>query len=130
MRIEDLKRLRTMRQEIESKRERIARLRSQMERMTQMLSLAPGGGLAQTIEDQMAEYLALEEELTSAILALEYDINCAEAAIDQLPGSEALILRLRYVDCLPWGKVAKETHYCRQQCFRLHRQAIDRLNGE
>lgn len=126
MTIEDFKRLRVMRQEIESKRERIARLRSQMERMTQAPSLVPGGGLPQTLEDQMAKYLALEDELASAILALEYDINYAETVIDQLPASEALIMRLRYVDGKSWNKVARSSGYSVDHCFTLHRHALER----
>lgn len=48
-------------------------------------------------------------------------------AINMLEGEEQLVLRLRYIEGLPWEEVANTLHCCRSKVFVLHTNALKKL---
>lgn len=113
MDLQTLKRCRARRQEADSLRERIARLRAALEGATRPpLSGTPAAsGYGDRMAGQVAELLALEEELRGRLLRLEGDLAQVDRWLSALPPEEACVLRLRYVDGLPWSQVERQAGY-------------------
>ena len=131
MTLETLKSCRTIRGEIESLTERIARLRSQAERLTRPLSLAPGGGEQR---DELAEYAArldaLERDRADRVILLEERLQEVDAWLSTLPAQQAMVMRLRHVDGLPWLEVADKAHYSRSHCCNIGSVAIKKISTQ
>ncbi|HMM31627.1 MAG TPA: ECF-type sigma factor [Clostridia bacterium] len=132
MTLETLKSCRTIRGEIESLTERIARLRSQAERLTRPLSLAPGGGEQR---DELAEYAArldaLERDRAGKVIALEERLQEVDCWLSTLPAQQARVMRLRYVDGLrTWGDVAKKANYSVGHCRKIHAVAKKKMDTQ
>ncbi len=128
MTMKELRSVRSRKMAIETKKEQIIRLRSAMEGMTQTLTFAPGGGVPQTLEDKMIKLLDLEDDLATQIIVLEYTIRDIEQWIDSLPTNEAIVMRMRYIDGLPWRKVAKQTNYTIDNCKRINSKCIKTIH--
>ena len=124
----DLQACRKIRGEIETLNERITRLRSQAERMSRPLSLAPGGGQA---DDALSVYAArldeLERQLAEKVIALEEQLQACEELFCTLPTQQAKVMRLRYIEGLRWRQVARRAHYCRQHCTKIHKAALEKM---
>jgi DNA-directed RNA polymerase specialized sigma24 family protein len=128
MTLETLKSCRTIRGEIESLTERIVRLRSQAERLTRPLSLAPGGGEQR---DELAEYAArldaLERDRADRVILLEERLQEVDAWLSTLPAQQAMVMRLRYADGLRWRAVSKKAHYHIKHCMRINTAVTRKL---
>lgn len=113
MDIQTLKRCRAQRQEVASLRERIARLRAALEGAARPpLSGTPAAaGYGDRMAGQVAELLALEERLRERLLCLERGLREVDDWLGGLPPEEACVLRLRYVDGLPWSQVERQAGY-------------------
>lgn len=124
MTIQTLKSCRTVRSEIESLSERITRLRSQAERMSRPLSLAPSGGQQR---DELAEYAAkldaLERELTGRMISLEEQLREVEEWLSVLPAQQSKVMRLRYVEGKSWDEVSAAADLSTRHCQRIHENA-------
>ena len=124
----DLQACREIRGEIETIKERIDRLRSQAERMSRPLSLAPGGGQA---DDALAVYAArldeLERQLAEKVIKLEEQLQACEDWICTLPAQQAKVMRLRYIEGLRWRQVARRAHYSRQHCTKIHKAVLEKM---
>ena len=125
----DLLACREIRGEIETIKERIDRLRSQAERMSRPLSLAPGGGQA---DDALAVYAArldeLERQLAEKVIGLEKQLQACEDWICTLPVQQSKVMRLRYIEGLRWRQVARRAHYTVRHCTRIHMVALKKLS--
>lgn len=124
----DLQACREIRGEIETLNERIARLRSQAERMSRPLSLAPGGGQA---DDALSVYAArldeLERMLAERVIALEEQLQACEDWICTLPAQQAKVMRLRYIEGLRWRQVARRAHYSVDWCWKINSRALEKI---
>ena len=129
MTTQDLQACRNIRGQIESLDERIARLRSQAERLCRPLTGLPGG----KADDYLAEYAAkldeLERERAGQVVALEEQLQSCNDWIETLPAQQARVMRLRYIDGLPWKQVAREAHYGIRHCSRIHAAAIKKMSN-
>ena len=65
-------------------------------------------------------YASKLEELVKAQLAIE-------RAIETLNPVERDLIRLRYIDGLPWFKVAAGIHYSESEAYRIHGDALRKL---
>lgn len=65
-------------------------------------------------------YAAKLAELTAAQLAIE-------KAIETLKPAERQLIRLRYFDGLPWHRVAAGINYSEQQTYRIHGEALRKI---
>ena len=54
----------------------------------------------------------------------------AETLIEQLPPREALLMELRYLEGLSWGKVADRLGYEQRQVYRIHGAALEMMFGQ
>lgn len=119
MTIRDLQTCRNIRGQIDSLDERITRLRSQAERLSRPLTGLPGGEAS----DQLAEYAAklddLERQRTAQIIALDEQLQTCEDWIETLPTQQARVIRLRYVQGLPWKLVAEKAKYSMNHCKKI-----------
>lgn len=52
-----------------------------------------------------------------------------KAWVDSLPHAQRAIITARYLKGMDWQAVARETGYSLSQCHRLHRQAIQAVQG-
>lgn len=65
-------------------------------------------------------YRSKLDELTQAQLEIE-------RAIETLRPTERDLIRLRYLDGLPWFRVAAGINYSEQQTYRLHGAVLEKL---
>lgn len=130
MTIHDLQACKHIRDQIDSLDERIARLRSQAERLSRPLTGMPGGGAG----DHLAEYAAkldkLERERAGQVIALEEQLQGCDDWIATLPAQQARVMRLRYISGLPWRQVAKRAHYSVSHCRNIHTVAIRKVRTQ
>ena len=67
-------------------------------------------------------YASKLEELVKAQLAIE-------RAVETLNPVERDLIRLRYIDGLPWHRVAAAINYSEQQTYRIHGEALQKLKN-
>lgn len=68
---------------------------------------------------------ALERKVNEEIdrlVELKESIRCAIGAVRDV--NERLLLRLRYIEFLPWDAIAERMHYSNTQVFRIHGNAL------
>lgn len=119
MTIQDLQACKHIRDQIESLDERIARLHSQAERLNRPLTSLPGGNVSDHLADYAAKLDELERERASQVIALEEQLQACEDWIASLPGQHAKVMRLRYVQGLPWKQVAENARYSMSHCKKI-----------
>ena len=131
MTLEDLNRLRFLRDEIRQLDEKAMELRARAERLTPILTGMPSG----THEhDQMAGIIAelVDNERRAAEKALALTQACedAERWLDALPDQQRRVMRLYYVDGVrTWKEVAERTPYHYIHCLRVKEAALRKLEN-
>lgn len=131
MTLEDLNRLRTMREEIRRLDEKAEVLRARAERLTPILTGMPSGSHD---HDQMAGIIAelVDNERRAAEKALALTQACedAERWLDALPEQQRRVMRLYYVDGIrTWKEVAEKTPYHYIHCLRVKEAALRKLEN-
>lgn len=111
--------------------ERIARLRSSMERMTPLPSSQPGTSSRDVdkLSGQMAKLDELERELANRLVILESKLKLVDKALDRLPPRQRAIVHLRLVEAMPWRLVSKRANYSERHSRRLFRAAIQKMSN-
>ena len=132
MTLEKLKACRAWHEEIEGLHERILRLRAARERICAApcgAALGTGGVAPDRMAEQLQELMELEEALARAVLGREKAIAEVEAWIGRLPHEEATVMRLRYIEGLPWRQVESRAGYAQNNStgYKLQRSALKRL---
>lgn len=120
-----LRRHKALQMSIDRLETKIAIEESQAERATSILTGVPRGGgekfaddLWAKLADSRSEY---REKLHTAI-KLQREL---EEFIASVPGElNQLILQMRYVDCLPWERMADLLNYDARHVQRLHGAAL------
>lgn len=74
----------------------------------------------ETLRPLMDLYTAKLEELVGLILAIE-------DAIETLDPTERELVRLRYIDGLPWFRVMAAINYSEPQTHRIHSEVLQKL---
>lgn len=125
MTIELLENCRSAKGEIESLRERMERIKSDRERMTQTITGMPlrKGQEKSRIEELTARLMELEEELVDRILQREAEIREVEAWIETLKPYQRNVMRLRYVDGKTWKQVQRLTSYSKRAVLTINKNA-------
>lgn len=127
MTIYDLQACKHIRDQIESLDERIARLRSQAERLSRPLTGMPSGDAG----DHLAEYAAkldkLERQRAGQVIALEEQLQACDDWITTLPAQQAKVMRLRYISGLPWRQVAKAANYHISHCEKINTAVLRKM---
>ena len=117
MTIEQLENCRSAKGEIESLRERMERIKSDRERMTQTITGMPQskGKEKSRIEELTVKLMELEEQLVDRI-------QQRETWIETLKPYQRNVIRLRYIDGRTWRQIEKKTHYTKDGAMRIHRK--------
>lgn len=108
---------------------RIAVLRAQATSAgTMNLSgMPPTGGE----KDPVAAAVARIDELTRKYAAMVQELvrrqEAIEAAIESLDGTERMLMRARYIDCMTWERVAEFIGYSVPAVYVIHRRAMGQL---
>lgn len=131
MTLEDLNRLRFLREEIRRLDEKADVLRARAERLTPILTGMPSGSHD---HDQMAGIIAelVDNERRTAEKALALTQACedAERWLDALPEQQRRVMRLYYVDGIrTWKEVAEKTPYHYIHCLRVKEAALRKLEN-
>lgn len=111
-------------------RDRIKAVRSRAESTTQALRPVVGGSSQDgTKIERSAELLdQYQRELQKQLEASERIRVEIEAAINALPSAlQRDVLQARYIDGLPWFKIANRLYISERHAKRLHRKAIEAL---
>lgn len=129
MTLEDLNRLRFLRDEIRQLDEKAMELRARAERLTSILTGMPSGSHD---HDRMAGIVAelADNACCAAAKALELTKACedAERWIDALPEQQRRVMRLYYMDGVrTWKEVAERLPYSERHCRRIRNAAIEKL---
>lgn len=124
MTIEQLENCRSAKGEIQSLRERIERIKSDRERMTQTITGMPQskGQEKSRIEELTTKLMELEEQLVDRIQQRETEIREVETWIETLKPYQRNVIRLRYIDGRTWRQIEKKTHYTKDGAMRIHRK--------
>lgn len=69
----------------------------------------------------------LKELYEEKLAALVNAILAIEDAIETLDPTERELVRLRYIDGLPWFKVTAAINYSEQQTHRIHARVLQKL---
>ena len=125
----NLHNIRDLRSQIESKKERIERLRSAMEIGSRQMQLSP----AKTApRDKLADDIALidelERELVGDVVTLEVGIQAAEGTLTALPEQQRMVVWLRDFQGLKWSEVSGKSHYSVSHCRLIYRKAYKNLS--
>lgn len=80
-------------------------------------------------EDLVVQCQELRGQYEEKLRALARGLLDIERAIDALPPTERLLLRLRYLQGLSWEAVCVEMSYSWRQVHRLHAKALADLRG-
>ena len=123
MTIEQLENCRSAKGEIESLRERIERIKSDRERMTQSITGMPSGknNNQSRIEELTVKLMELEEQPVDRIQQRETQIEEVEAWIETLKPHQRNVIRFRYVDGKTWRQVQKLTHYSKRAVMIINK---------
>ena len=111
--------------------DKIAKLRSQVERMTPAYSLAPGGHPTANMEDAVAMIADIEVKLKRHTQQMRDAMVIVQAMIDGLADYKMrIVLQYRYVNFYGWDKIAGELQYNRQWVLKLHGYALINLEKQ
>ena len=128
--IKYLKRYINLDREIDRKLKEVARLRSKLTRVTQVLTAEPRGGgtIYGKTEEILAKIVDLENEIDADIdrlISIRENIKAVIEAVED--DRERLLLQYRYLDGWTFEKIAVEMNYSWRQIHRLHSQALTNL---
>lgn len=123
MTIEQLENCRSAKGEIESLRERMERIKSDRERMTQAITGMPQskGQEKSRIEELTTKLMELEEQLADKLWQRETEIKEVEAWIETLKPHQRNVIRLRYIEGRTWRQVQKLTHYSKRAVMIINK---------
>lgn len=117
---DDLKNVRRQKQRVDSLKERIDRLRSGAEYPLRRLGeLSANSDMRDKLAEDVSKIIDLERDLALEILSFEGNAAAIERELDSLPENQAIVLRLRYCDGLPWAEVADKAGWCMSHCKRI-----------
>lgn len=116
-------------QRIDKNIELIAELRSRAEKITTSYSLAPSGGLGDSLANAAAKITDLEREIAKDTAYLKEAMTLVLFMISTLDDyQQRSVLDYRYIYGYSWGKIRAELHYSRTQVYEIHMAALKNLS--
>lgn len=82
------------------------------------------------VENKAIKIVELEETITKELNTYYEEYNAVKELFSKLPSEEKLIMNLRYLEGLDWKDVAEISNYSVDNCFRLRRKALNRIDEE
>ncbi len=127
-RLKTLSRLKSYGRELSLLRERIQALESMEVFITSQYHTGGGPtGFAGDGKSVSVKLMDLRAKLALSLLKMEEELQTAEMMIDELPGAEADIIKMRYRDGKSWNYITRTLSYSSSRAFELHADAIDKL---
>lgn len=129
---EDLKEYQWIVRNIEHLESQLEEAQAQAESVSSPISGEGGGGggdgdkMASNVCNIITIKEKIQEELDKAREAQSRIMD----AIAQLPHTEALVIRLRYIEGLEWDNVSSRMNYSTRQILRVHGYAINLLRNQ
>lgn len=109
MTIQDLSKVRNIKRVIQSKEERLKKLKSTVTNTVSNLSLAPGKGCNDKVGNLSTEIADLKSELLQDLRRSYREKAIIEIVIKNAPDEQLKeIIRLYFIDCLRWKDVANK----------------------
>lgn len=128
MTFDELKMCSVYRQSIRSIEDSIERLRSDMERVTQVLSHAPAHtGNQDKLAEQVRFMVELEAARAAKVVEMENHIDKCRVWLSTIPSQQAAVLTCRYIDGMKWAEVARKTGYSKHHCYKIRDAALKKL---
>lgn len=96
-------------------------------------------GTLRSMEESMKKLGIHDRELQQEVQKVKVEVcrktklflkqlRTIELAIEKIPdGTQALILRYRYVDCLGWERISEELSYSIRMLHQLHLKALENI---
>lgn len=78
-------------------------------------------------EDLIIRILDLEKEITKDIDKLIREKQRAKTVIDRLDGPYKVVMTMRYLECMKWEEIAYRLDYSIQAVYKIHGQALKRV---
>jgi len=128
--IKYLKRYIILNREIDRKLDEVTYWRARLEKLTATYSTQPqgGGSIYSREQEVIAKIVDLEKEIDADIDRLLVARDGIKAVIEVVEDDrERLLLQYRYIDGLPWERVAVSLNYSWQHTHKLHSQALSKL---
>lgn len=80
-------------------------------------------------EELAVKHLDLLERYRAKLVEITMEQLAIEEAIEKLPYRERTLIRLYYIKGLTWDRVCDEMRYSWSQVHRIHRAALELLEG-
>lgn len=77
-----------------------------------------------SLGDGVARAIDIEEELNKKIEELKSVRLEIETTIESLPSEQRRLMRMRYIRCFTWQKIAQRLYCDESTCRRLHRSIV------
>ena len=125
---EYLEKPKMLKEEIQNDKDRIAEMRSIVERCTTRLGFTAGTNPSKNedaFESVMLDITEAEEKLEKKIISLaklEFDILNLIGTLNN--SRQQAVLIAKYLDGLTWGNIGRKAHVCSRQAQRLEQEAI------
>lgn|GEM_PF-792250 len=124
----ELERCATLAREADNLRERMIRLRAAAEGAGMRLDGMPAGGVGDPVGEAVANLDKLRTRWMRTIDQYLALMLRADEAIAELESPEVrTVLRLRYIDGLPWEEVSVKVNYASSHCRRLCNRGLREL---
>lgn len=109
-------------------RDTIRTTRARAESTTQALNGMPhSGGGESKVESGALLLVRYQQDLDAQLRKSEQIRQEIESAINLLPGLQRDVMLARYVDWLPWFKVANRLYISERHARRLHRRGLEAI---
>lgn len=129
MRKKDLERCIELHSEIQRLEDRRKKIEEAAQRITKIISSEPKGNEPR---DKLAEYVAkldtLDRLYAGKIIELNALFRLIELDLEDFPAQQRIILKLRYIDGLPWRRVAEKSKYSEKHIFKIHEAALLKMD--
>lgn len=128
--LQQLKDYRSLRRDIAWLEERIARLRSSIVSVTQVITDMPHGSHKEKdpLGWDVARLLEMEAQWAAMLVQAEGECMAAVAFVSALPEPERRVISARYIDGMSWGEVARYIGYSKSQCMRINSHFLKRCD--
>lgn len=83
--------------------------------------------VAKMVEELALTNVEFEEILETKVRRMNNCVKNIDRAIDQLPETEATIIREKYLNSQPWYKVAYQAHVSERHCRRIRGDAVAKI---
>jgi DNA-directed RNA polymerase specialized sigma subunit len=89
-----------------------------------------GGGDGDKMASNVCNIITIKEKIEDELQKAREAQSRIMDAIARLPRTEALVIRLRYIEGLEWDNVSSRMNYSYAQAHRVHRCALRSLKGQ